>query len=487
MLTLLAASALQAATVTASATGLAVTTCDPSFVPADMLDLQTRMKACPPGTTYRFAAGVYRPHGVLVLKNGDKLIGAGSGPGGTSFLGSIPITSWTKVGSLWVHTGDATQVGVMRDQCLFGTACEYQDWLYRNGQWLTRVVAPCIGLTADQFCIDYTGDLIYLGTDPATDTLEYAVEPKLMAARTGANNVTVQDFAYSEFASLEGTIVAGQGWQVINVHGHHNHSCGVSADLSSPTAPSTIENSTFDYNGYHGFCDPADKVRLINNDFSFNNALGFTFGTGVGLHGSAGLLKNNRIHDNYGVGLKAAVRLSGVGSHDLKIIGNTVMNNADEGIRLMQSCRVTITRNHVLGNAGFGIDLYNSNSNAVTNNTIDVPASSTGGGIRIGAQQQTGRNNCGSLDDARNNTVTGNDVTMGSVAANGPFGNINGTVVNGGMMANETFSSNHYHLPGGDCSVDNWWGFVGRATQPMNFSAWQQTGQDRAPAGTCGA
>src|SRR5207302_4026670 len=56
--------------------------CDSSFVPGDAPNLQTLMSACPAGTTYTFAAGTYHLTNYLLPKDGDKLIGAGSGVGG---------------------------------------------------------------------------------------------------------------------------------------------------------------------------------------------------------------------------------------------------------------------------------------------------------------------------------------------------------------------------------------------------------------------
>ena len=172
-------------------------TCSPAFVPADAPYLMTRMADCPDGTTYTFAAGLYRVPSQLNVGEGDTLVGAGSGPGGTEFRGSIslPTSSFTPSGSLWVHAGDADQVGIMGDPCAPTVqGCGYRDWIYRDGEFLSRVLAPCTSLGPDQFCIDYNSDSIYLGSDPTGRVIEYGtVGQFLSGAQSG--HVTIRDMS----------------------------------------------------------------------------------------------------------------------------------------------------------------------------------------------------------------------------------------------------------------------------------------------------
>ncbi len=462
--------------------------CDASFVPADAPNVATRVTDCPPGTTFTFAAGVYRLTKKIVPKAGDSLLGAGSGPGGTRFTGSTIINGWTKSGSMWVHTGDAKNVGVMPDPCDVGTACDYQDWLYRDGDWLARVLSPCTSLAAGQFCVDYKASKIFIGSDPGSSSFEYAtVTQFLVGYRFG--DVTAKHFSYDEFATVGGALQGGAGWLIDDVHGHHNHACGVSLLHSTMKDPATVENSTFDHNGYHGYCNPGDSPQILNDEIAFNNQLGFAHGTGMVLNGAnGGLIQGNAIHDNAGVGIDIVKRGSDVGSQGIRILDNVITDNDGTGIRLFNACSVTVDSNTVVGNLGFGVDVQDANSNTVSNNTIDVPPAGRGGGIRIYADGMTGSNNCGALDDARDNSVTGNRVTMETVADHGNFGNVNGVVDVGGLIANEQFSANVYHVPGGTCSVTAWKWWDGTAEQTVGFSPWQASyRQDAPPTGTCGA
>jgi len=118
-----------------------------------------------------------------------------------------------------------------------------------------------------------------------------------------------------------------------------------------------------------------------------------------------------------------------------------------------------------------------------------VPPTSSSAGIRIFGDTAAGPTTvCGAWNDARNNQVTGNDITMGAVTAQGTNGNVNGTVsVPGGLVSGELFSGNAYHVPGGDCTPTIWVWWDGSSQQQYDFSGWRSNdGQDPPPA-TCGS
>jgi parallel beta-helix repeat protein len=464
----------------------AVSGCDPTFVPADAPQIQARMNACPAGTHYTFAAGTYRLVAKIIPKQGDQLFGAGSAPGGTRFTGAKVLTGWSKSGTAWVH-GGAVKAGVMHDKCASGTACKYQDWLFRNGWFLSRKLAPCTKLGAKQFCTDYTAKKIYIGFNPSGYTLEYSTVVQFMVGYRFPD-VTVGHFSYDKFANFGGALQGGAGWDIVDVHGHHNHACGVSLLKSTAANPATISGSTFDYNGYHGYCDPGDDPTVEGSHFNYNNRLGFDHGGGMILHGvDLGLYKGNTFSYNTGPGLAMENNAKGEGTQGVRIIGNTFAKNTGVGLRAFNACDVVIDSNTSTGNHSFAIDIANSSNNTVSNNTVVVPSSAVGGGIRVYAKNMGGSNNCGALAAARNNAVSGNDITMGTVADIGPFGNINGTVNAGGFISGESFTDDNYHMPGGNCSVQTWSWWDGATQRKVGFSGWQRSyAQDQAPSGTCG-
>jgi len=463
--------------------------CDPTFVPADAPTIPTRVQTCPDGTTFTFAPGLYRMTTQIVPQAGDRLIGAGSGVGGTEIRGSIVVTTWSASGSMWVHTGGTELVGIMPDPCADGIqGCGYRDWLYKDGSFMVRRLSPCKTLTAGQFCVDYSAHKIYIGESPSGHQYEYGTAGQFLTGyRFG--DVTVEHMQYDEFASTGGGITAGEGWLVDDVHGHHNHSCGISAMRSSVANPAVIQNSTFDHNGYHGYCDPSMGAKILNNEFSFNNQIGFAHGTGIKLHGTDhGIVSGNDIHDNAGTGIMVGMLANNTGANGLQIVNNIVADNSDAGIQVEHACNTLVDSNTVTGNGGFGINMQNSSQNTISNNVVSVPKTSNDGGIRVFAQSLSGSNNCGPLNDARYNTFTKNEVTMGTMASHGTLGNINGAVNAGGLMAGEVFVANDYHVPTGGCGLPNWYWYDGKVQQDVVFSPWQSTyGQDSSPSGSCTA
>ncbi len=474
----------------ASSAGPPLTVCNLTFVPADAPTIPYQIGHCSPGSTFTFSRGVYRMQEKIIPREGDVLEGAGSGPDGTRFTGGKVITSWRRTNGMWVHRGDARKVGVMTDPCQIGRACDYQDWLFRDGDWLQRVLSPCTSLRSDQFCVDYKQREIYIGSTPRTHLYEYTTVTQFLVGFR-FNDVTAEHFSYDEFATVGGAIQGGAGWFVNDVHGHHIHACGISLLGSTVQDPSTVQNSTFDHNGYHGYCDHGDDPQITNDDFSYNNQLHFQHGTGLGLYGAlGGLIVDNYVHDNIGVGIELQKRNSDQATERVLLQSNRVIQNQGGGIRLFNACRNKIDTNLVLDNLGIAFDIDNSHDNLITGNTVRVPVDGEGGGIRIyGSKSQPGSSNCGSFDDATNNTVSFNDITMGTVADHGNFGNINGTVNAGGKVVNEAFVGNVYHLPNGDCSVRNWkwWDDANQKQWTIDFATWQNTFLlDLPPDGLCG-
>jgi parallel beta-helix repeat protein len=460
--------------------------CDPNFVPADGPNLQDLMAQCPDGTTYRFAPGTYRINDQILPQDGDTLIGSGSGPGGTRITGSKVITGWEQSGDVWVHEGDTELVGIMPDPCEDGTtACDYQDWLFQDGDYMKRVLPPCGSLADDEFCINYVADKMYIGTRPAPHLFEYSYIHRMMGGRY--DDVTITHLSFDEFATNGAAIPAGAGWLVDDVRGYHNHACAIDAMYSTVSNPAVIQDSTFDHNGYHGICEYSHGMQLLDNVFSYNNAVGYAHGSGVSIHAELdGVIHGNAVYGNDGAGITIGPNGSNVGSDNVQVIGNTVYGNTADGIRVEHSCNNLISGNVIYGNLGFGVELVDASDNIVAGNTILVPPDAYQGGIRVFADDTNGSNNCGPLDDARDNTMTANDITMRSIADPGPMGNINGIVNTGGLTSGNTFAGNDYHLPGGDCSVTNWQIWTGYVQQKNSFDGWQAHGQDLGPGGTCG-
>ncbi len=155
-----------------------------------------------------------------------------------------------------------------------------------------------------------------------------------------------------------------------------------------------------------------------------------------------------------------------------------------QGLQMSNTCNDLIDSNILTANGRIQIDLQDSNTNTISNNTVIAPSSSTYGGIRVSGDTATGTTTvCGAWNDARNNQVTGNDISMGP----GNTGNVNGAVSQpGALVSGEVFSGNTYHVPSGDCTARMWTWWDGSVQQELGFSTWQSAGLDAPPA-TCGS
>jgi hypothetical protein len=467
--------------------------CEPSFVPADAPNLPTLMGYCPDGTTFTFAAGMYRVPQQLPIGPGDTLVGAGSGGGGTEFRGSIELgtESFSQSGGVWTHSGDVRRFDPIPDPCLPGVkGCGILDWVYRDGAPLSRALAPCSDLKADEFCVDYDAGTISLGSDPTGHLIEYTVNLTLFVTGKRANHVTLKDFAWSEFGSGGGPVSVSAGWVLDGVRAFQNHACGVGALDATPEAPAVIKNSQFDHNGYHGLCIYRFAINVLNNDIFSNNAF-FSHGSGIRLHGATGLIQGNQIHDNNGVGIGFGFQGLSNPTVGEQVIGNMIANNKANGLLLAHTCNNVIQGNTLIGNRKTQVAVVDGNNNIISNNTIVVsPSSSQRGGVLIDGSSETGLTTvCGVWNDATSNVVSDNDITMGSVNdRRGLGGNVNGIISEpGGLVSGNAFTGNTYHLPDGDCTVQVWLWWDGSLQQKVPFSTWQaNAGQDPPPA-ACGA
>lgn len=131
-----------------------------------------------------------------------------------------------------------------------------------------------------------------------------------------------------------GSAIKGDGtnMRVSNVRLHHNPNQGI----GNPGAGFVLENSEIDHNGSYSF-------TILDR----NNGKEPSSSAGIKVLEGAATLKNNKIHDNYWIGIWCDER-----GGPLVATGNDIYNNGKVGIQY-ETCRGSSTR-----------------SSAITNNTI---------------------------------------------------------------------------------------------------------------------
>ena len=269
----------------------------------------------------------------------------------------------------------------------------------------------------------------------------------------------------------------------------------------------TFQNDTFQFMGNSGNgLDPGADCQIIGGHYVNNAANGISAtqannlvinGAEIAYNNTAHLnpdndtgglkitasdnvqILNSNVHDNWGTGLWADVR-----DTNWTISGNTIANNAYNGIQWETSDGVTISNNIITGNGagpgmpmeGAAVYISSSGHADVYGNTITVPSGADG----IVMQ---------SIDRADQVTTQGNvvhDNTVTFLGANGENGWRN---YGGSVGAGNSFDSNHYYVAslsdahwiwGGSNAVMQWSSYLAASGQDASGS--EQAGIASTPA-----
>jgi parallel beta-helix repeat protein len=183
------------------------------------------------------------------------------------------------------------------------------------------------------------------------------------------------------------------------------------------------------------------------------------------------LVRNDLVHDNGG---GAGIWLD-TDSRDFDLMGNHVLDNAQDGIRIEISCHGTLEGNTVEGSAGTGIDLFNSHGVALTANAVATPAGASGAIRMLGTGRTTssGTESCvvvGGGYDNVDNIATGNSLTIAD-----PTTQI-GILSTDGITEGNSWSGTTFQVP--DCEDLQWRWWDGTTIQRVDFANWQRFGQD---------
>jgi Right handed beta helix region len=255
-----------------------------------------------------------------------------------------------------------------------------------------------------------------------------------------------------------------------------------------------VQNSFAEHDGRFGITASFTEGGAILNDvIAYNNSPANPPGNSGATHftntRNLQVLDNN-VHDNYGRGI-----WFDIDSADALIQGNTVSNEINynegigfavgDGIRVEISCRITVQDNVAFANQGPQIPIDGSDGDIVTGNIVTAPAGQPG--IRIAPQDQrttqpANNGNCDSTPKtARDNTVSGNDITLQGTNPSADYDGIqqqNGASDTSGTV----FESNTYHVA--NCATHLWHWWNGSGLVKVGFATTQSVyGQE--PGGTC--
>ena len=448
------------------------------------LDLPALVASKPEGSALCLAPGTYRLTVPLVLKRGQKLIGAGGG--GQTVISGAKSVSATKEGRYWVIGGQSSLGTSMfpdttTDQCRpvegvdSNGMCVYKDQVFLDDRSLWQV--DSLGdLSSGEFFWDYAVNRIYLADDPSGRKLEVSVASDGIS---GGTEVELRNLVVEKFGNgvQSGAVSAGVNWLLTGVEVRLNHGGGVRM------GPGTIvRNSFIHHNGELGIaggqadCSRAKGIVLENSELSYNNAAGYNWGWEAGatkwVYTDGLIVRNNYIHDNYGNGLWTD-------GFNINTVyeGNMVEDNYGAGI-IHELGFAAVIRNNVIEGNGFqhpvpgdvwgaGIFIAEARDVEVYGNTVEDNA----GGItavqqdRIGDQCGIGLNN-----EVVNLFVHDNTIVQATGVAAGLRVNISDHSYY--TSKNNRWTNNSYQLD--DLNATR---FVWQSSH-IDAEAWRSHGQD---------
>jgi len=341
-----------------------------SIFPAE--DIQARVNATPPGTTFLLKSGSHRIQSILP-RSGDIF----TGEPGTVLSGARLLTALIRTNSWWVATGQS-QPGRRANgegPCRNGyPRCNYPEDLFINDLPLQHV-ATLHDVGPGKWYFDYDGDQIYFGDDPTGKRVEVSVTPKAFSG--AATNVILRSLTIEKYASptQQAAVELGTGWIIEDCELRWNHFTGIAMGSRSIARRNRVH-----HNGCFGFHGAGEHILVANNEIAFNGFAGYDPFWGAGgskwVYTSHLIVRENFSHHNRGPGLWTDIN----NIHTL-YENNRVEDNERGGIFHEISYDATIRTNTCRRNGtgkhfphwstGAGIEIVSSRNVDVYGNTLE--------------------------------------------------------------------------------------------------------------------
>ncbi|WP_208740691.1 right-handed parallel beta-helix repeat-containing protein [Arthrobacter agilis] len=240
-----------------------------------------------------------------------------------------------------------------------------QVWIDGTAQ---RQVGSLGELGADSFYVDYDGNRLFLGSDPAGKDVRASSLAKAISIQSegsAVKGIGVRRFSPSvphmAAVTLESSDIA-----VENVIIEQTSTTGLAVSGTN----ARLENITLTQNGMLGASATyADGLSATNLDVTDNNTEGFNHSPAAG-GVKIGRTRTVHIRDsnfsaNNGTGL-----WFDESSFDLTVSGNEIVGNSGHGLSVEISARVVVADNVVAENTGHGLKINNTSDVEVWNNSF---------------------------------------------------------------------------------------------------------------------
>ena len=229
--------------------------------------LKNAVAAYPAGSTFCLKAGIHRFTASVGARTNDRYIGET----GAILNGSKVLSSFTRVGSYWVASGQTQRESMFHPAiCNVSTpSCIYPEKVFIDGRDLWQVTSLA-ALGPGRFYFDYANAQIYLYDDPTGHLVEATTGSGGIIGFTGgsSNNVVVKNLVFEKFGggevsgSSHDALKAVGGWRVEN-----NEMRLISTVAISNYGNGTVRNNYLHHNGKYG---------IVGNALIEGNTLSYT-------------------------------------------------------------------------------------------------------------------------------------------------------------------------------------------------------------------
>lgn len=335
------------------------------------------------------------------------------------FDGSVPISTWTRSGSVWVSSGwNAEFPSSMGGDAAFkarfigsNPMAADPDQAFVNGAAL-RQVASGSAVGTGQFSVNDAANTITIGTEPTGKEVRASNLSRAIAL-SGTNSV-IQGIGVRRYANayeIGGAVRLGNvGGTLRNVVIQDVATIGVSMSNINKT----VDHVTVQRAGQMGIGGHQnDNSSITNSSVSNNNTENFKdapVAGGIKLTASRTVtVKNVDASNNVGSGI-----WFDVSSYNLTIVNNTANGNTKHGIEVEVSDKGIIANNVATNGGEDGIILFDSGNFKVFNNDV-------GGSLLFGiklAQDERRQAILGSFSEARDSRVSGVDANVPWITRN---------------------------------------------------------------------
>lgn len=329
--------------------------------------LRKAINSAPPNSTIVVREGTYR-EGDLKL---NKKLTLQPYPHEKVWIkGSLNVRDWVREGKLWRKDNWNYQFAPITNPKYIDPAypiAAYKDMVFVNGDSYKQVMSKA-EVTPGKFYADYSNDKLYIANEPSDKTIEATAFGRGLLIQKDASGSVVRGIGFSHYAeqpismtkkpsdvTLENNTFAWNAVMGVNVY--------EGADI-------VVRGNTFSYNGRLGLHGTkVDRILLENNTLVQNNVENFALNWDAAgakfVRVNSLILRDNIVDNNNSTGLWVDVS-----STNATIVRNIARNNQRDGIFFELSHKAIIASNLVVGNARRGINVIDSSSAKVYNNTV---------------------------------------------------------------------------------------------------------------------